>query len=180
MAKSRFESAYLTLKADIVAGRYAPHQRLIETELAAALHVSRITLRAAFIKLHEDGMVELEPNRGARVRSLSTAQLVLAMQVRTMLKTLAAASAAQNATATDIRDLRRLLLKMEQAKDGKDYVKQTRAFDDRIVAVARNPYLSDALERLSYPIVRAHYNESLSPGAREQVCAESRGILGAI
>src|SRR5262245_23697225 len=70
-ARGQLEYAYTRLKDAIMTGVYMPHQRLIEAEVTQALGVSRTTLRAALIRLHEEGLVEIEVNRGARVRAFS-------------------------------------------------------------------------------------------------------------
>src|SRR5690349_19884 len=70
-ARGQLEYAYQRLKDAIMNGVYMPHQRLIEAEVTQALGVSRTTLRAALIRLHEEGLVEIEVNRGARVRAFS-------------------------------------------------------------------------------------------------------------
>jgi DNA-binding GntR family transcriptional regulator len=56
--------------------RYAPGQRLIAADLADEYGVSRAPVREALHMLAGEGVVELTPNRGARIRKLSTEQLV--------------------------------------------------------------------------------------------------------
>ena len=72
-ACTRVEATYQRLKRHIMEGVYTPRQRLIETEVAPMLGVSRATLRAAFIRLQHEGLVEIQPNRGAQVRAFSVA-----------------------------------------------------------------------------------------------------------
>ena len=59
------------LKDGILAGRYAPGQRLIEADLTRDLGVSRGPLREAFRKLTAEGLIESVPNKGAVVRRLA-------------------------------------------------------------------------------------------------------------
>ncbi len=54
--------------AAIMAGRFAPGERLSEPLLAQELGVSRTPVREALMRLAEEGLVELVPGRGARVR----------------------------------------------------------------------------------------------------------------
>src|SRR4051794_30600586 len=89
-ARGQLEYTYQRLKDAITNGVYMPHQRLIEAEVTQALGVSRTTLRAALIRLHEDGLVEIEVNRGARVRAFSLDEAVQILLVREVLEGLAA------------------------------------------------------------------------------------------
>jgi DNA-binding GntR family transcriptional regulator len=60
----------------VMRGRYAPGQRLIAGDLAEEYQVSRAPVREALHMLAGEGVVELTPNRGARIRRLSTSELV--------------------------------------------------------------------------------------------------------
>jgi GntR family transcriptional regulator, rspAB operon transcriptional repressor len=62
---------YRLLRDRIVGMRLLPGERLSEAEIARALEVSRQPVREAFIKLSEDGLVEIRPQRGTYVRRIS-------------------------------------------------------------------------------------------------------------
>src|SRR6187455_2585397 len=64
------------LRAAILRGEFAPLQRLIETELAERFGTSRFVLRNALTRLAAEGLVELQPNRGARVREISVEEAI--------------------------------------------------------------------------------------------------------
>ena len=102
-ACSRAEAAYQQLKHDIMEGVYTPRQRLVETDIAATLGVSRATLRTVLIRLQHEGLIDIQPNRGAQVRAFSVAEAVQILQVREVLEGLAAALAAEKATASPAR-----------------------------------------------------------------------------
>ncbi|WP_417613636.1 GntR family transcriptional regulator [Parasphingorhabdus sp.] len=55
----------------VMAGRFAPGQRLIAADLADEYAVSRAPVREALHMLAGEGVVELVANRGARIRRLS-------------------------------------------------------------------------------------------------------------
>src|SRR4051794_18778067 len=78
---TRFESAYQRLKSDIINGIYSPNQRLVEIDLTKTLEVSRPTVRAVLVRLQQDGLIELEANRGARVRAFSLAEAIEVLKV---------------------------------------------------------------------------------------------------
>jgi len=57
-------------------GRYEPGQRLVSQDLSREFHVSRAPVREALHVLAGEGVVDLVPNRGARLRRLPIAQLM--------------------------------------------------------------------------------------------------------
>lgn len=61
-------------------GRLVPGQRLIEADLVAQLQIGRGPVREALRILAGDGVIELIPNRGARVREVSRERVVHMMQ----------------------------------------------------------------------------------------------------
>ena len=63
-------SVYELVREDIISGRLASNQRVKIAELAKRLGTSSIPIREALQRLSGEGMVVLEPNRGARVRSI--------------------------------------------------------------------------------------------------------------
>ena len=60
----------------VMKGRYAPGQRLIASDLAEDFDVSRAPVREALHVLAGEGVVDLIPNRGARIRKLPVTELV--------------------------------------------------------------------------------------------------------
>jgi DNA-binding GntR family transcriptional regulator len=76
----------VALRDEILDGSIQAGTPLREVELAAAYEVSRHTLRAALRALAGEGIVEIEPHRGARVAALDREQLVGLFEVRTALE----------------------------------------------------------------------------------------------
>ncbi len=72
---------------------FQPGQRLIETEVAAALGVSRLPLREALKSLESQGVVISTPHRGTRLMEVNEARLKNVLDVRVQLETLALATA---------------------------------------------------------------------------------------
>lgn len=60
----------------IMSGQLVQGQRLVAADLAERFNMSRAPIREALQKLAGDGVVELLPNRGARIRVLSIAELI--------------------------------------------------------------------------------------------------------
>jgi DNA-binding GntR family transcriptional regulator len=83
------------LRDDIRAGRLAPGQRLVEAELTRRLGVSRGPVREAFARLQSEGLVSIEPNRGASVRRMERKELEDLFWLRARLGADSAALAAK-------------------------------------------------------------------------------------
>lgn len=90
------QQAYLALRGGIIVGRYGEGSVLKENGLAHDLGVSRIPIRGAIIRLHNDGFLRTTPRRSARVAEWSAAAINELFDVRLSLEGLAARLAAQN------------------------------------------------------------------------------------
>src|ERR1700744_6124327 len=107
--------ALAALRQSILSGGVAPGQRLVEEELASMLGVTRQSLRAALLDLAAEGLVERTPNRGARVRVVTTEEAVAITECRMGLEALCAAKAAEVVTDEQAAQLRELAASIEQA-----------------------------------------------------------------
>lgn len=88
------EQAAVQLRRAILDGELAPGARLGEVELAAQLGMSRTPVREALRSLSAQGLVEILPNRGARVVRWSATDLQEIYELRAMLESHAARRAA--------------------------------------------------------------------------------------
>ncbi|TKR53824.1 GntR family transcriptional regulator [Allopusillimonas ginsengisoli] len=73
---------YRSLRLQIIRAQLLPGSRLSEAECAQEFDVSRQPVREAFIKLSEEGLVEVRPQRGTLVRKISIAAVLEARFVR--------------------------------------------------------------------------------------------------
>lgn len=80
------EQATESIKNAILAGDLVPGQLYTAGELGRELNVSRTPIREALQELARRGLVEIEKNRGMRVRSTSVESLIEVFQVRLMLE----------------------------------------------------------------------------------------------
>ncbi len=108
------------LRQQILDGRLAGGLRLVQSEIAARLGVSRIPVRDAFRKLEGLGLVESDDRGNCFVRTQSLSDLREVYEIRRRLETLAAARAVARASERDIRRLEGLLEGMERAAAADD------------------------------------------------------------
>ena len=84
------EQALDQLRNAVTSGEIAPGTRLVETELSAALGISRGTLREALRQLQQEGLVEAGDRGRLTVRTLADAEILDMFDVRAALEGLAA------------------------------------------------------------------------------------------
>src|SRR6185437_10776150 len=115
--------AFATLREAIHSGDLAPGQRLVEEDLAGTIGVTRQSLRAALLDLTAEGLVERIPNRGARVRVVTTEEAVAITECRMALEALCAVKAAERITDADAAQLRELAEDLKQSVADADPLK---------------------------------------------------------
>lgn len=107
------EQTVQRLRRFILEGDIEPGARLGEVELAAQLGVSRTPVREALRALSSQGLVEILPNRGARVARWSVQDLEEIYELRVMLESHAARRAAGRMSTADVDVLTELCEQME-------------------------------------------------------------------
>jgi DNA-binding GntR family transcriptional regulator len=108
------ESAVERLRSEILDGTIVQGSRLRETELSSQLGVSRTPVREALRLLAAEGLVEVLPNRGARVVEWSAQDIEEMYDLRVMLESHAAARAAERIEPEALARLTELCTRMEQ------------------------------------------------------------------
>ncbi len=182
-ASSRLEQAYRRLREGILAGSYSPNQRLVEAELCVELAVSRGTLRMALARLEQEGLIELELNRGARVKSFNLEEALDLLRVREALEGLAAGLAAERATDDELAQVGQLLEEMESLSAAGDLFGYSRANQElhrAVIAAARSPHTERLLGAVSYPLIRYQFRTILVPGRTADSVAEHRELVAAL
>ncbi|MGE0151532.1 MAG: GntR family transcriptional regulator [Reyranellaceae bacterium] len=104
----------------ILNGRFQPGVRLIEKELCELTGASRTSVREALRQLETEGLVEVLPNKGPIVASISAKQARSLYQVRAALESLAGDLFARNATDAQMARLEAAVEEVAQAYDNGD------------------------------------------------------------
>jgi len=99
------DAALDALRSAILDGRLRPGDRLKEELLASMLGTSRTPIRRALAILQEEGLVEVLPRKGARVRSFDAEELNDIYQLRSVLEAHSAALATDNMTDEGLTEL---------------------------------------------------------------------------
>ena len=114
------EIAYDVLKKAIITGEIPAGERIVETEYADRLHISRTPLREALRKLERDGLVEYVMRRGVIVHAFTTEDVEQIYTIRNSLEMLTLPYIIENATAEDIAALREKLAEMDKLMEKDD------------------------------------------------------------
>jgi DNA-binding GntR family transcriptional regulator len=133
------------LRQRIVEGLVAPGAKLNERELSELLQVSRTPLREAIKMLAAEGLVELLPNRGAVVASMSEQDVADTFEVIAGLEGQSGELAAQRVTEPELAEIRALHYEMLAAFTRRDlptYYRLNAQIHTLINAAARNPVLT--------------------------------------
>ena len=106
------------LRKEIYAGQRQPTEHLKEIRLAETYSVSRMIIRQVLGQLATEGLVVIEPYKGASVAVVTIDQIYETYRVVAMLEGFSAKLAAENVTDDDIERLSILLEKQKKIKEG--------------------------------------------------------------
>jgi DNA-binding GntR family transcriptional regulator len=176
-------TAYRRLREGIASGQFHPNERLVEATVATRLGVGRTAVRAALVRLDQEGLVTLEPNRGARVRLISDREALEIEEVRATLEAMLARRSASRATPTDLRELRQVVVEMRQRVEKNDaigYSDLNARFHQRIWAAADHATASRLVGSLKSQSIRLQYQTILRPGRTERSLREHEAIFNAL
>ena len=144
------ENVFRRIQAAIVKGEIAPGSKISEPELARTYGISRGPLREAIHRLEGQRLLVRVPHVGARVVSLSHAELIELYEIRESLEGMACRLAAERMTDAEIEELRQVLHTHERDEAfqaGLGYYQQEGDFDFhyRIIQGAGNRTLTQCL-----------------------------------
>jgi DNA-binding GntR family transcriptional regulator len=171
------------LRSAITDGELAPGARLVEADLVELFGVSRSNVRLAIDALAADGLVERIPNRGARVRVVSTEEAVAITEARMVLEALIARKAADRATDDDVARLRAQVGLMRDAVEAGDlltYSALIQQLHGMIRDLADQPVAKGLVDRLQAQLVRHQFRLSLRPGRPQVSLSGLTAVVDAI
>lgn len=135
----------------ILAGEYAPGDKLNEAALALKLGVSRGPVREAFRMLDEAGLVRTEKNRGVFVRDIPLDEAVEIFELRATMEELVGRRLAASMTTEQQVEIETLVHAMEasvKTRDSHSYHLLNLQFHDRLVEMAGNRKLAAVYRKL--------------------------------
>ncbi len=178
------EKVYSALKRDIIYGTFQPGEALSEKELAKRYKASRTPVREAAVRLQNDRLLRIVPNRGYFVAQITLQVLNDIYEFRNAVECAAAELAAvKGATADAVEQLTKLAdvtCSPEDRKSCVRFIEADTAFHMGIARLARNQMLLQSIgearsqmERIMFAAIDIDYYGEL-PGR------EHHDILNAI
>jgi len=146
---NRAAEVYEQLRLAIVKGSIRPNERLIESELAEQLDVSRTPVRESMLRLAGDGLI-ISRGRGWIVREHSPEEIQEVFEVRAALEGFAAGLAAQRATNSELEGIQAIhhtYISSVRGSSRGHLVEHNDDFHDAVIAAARNTLLAEQIRR---------------------------------
>ncbi len=142
--KSLKELALEHLREKIINGQLEMGERLSERKISDELGVSKSPIREALARLQDEGLVVIEPQKGAHVFTLSETEVAQICDFRLAIEYAAFELALERNAKALTQDMARIVEKMIEAKeqgDNQTYLSLDADFHQLIFQYSANPYL---------------------------------------
>jgi GntR family transcriptional regulator, rspAB operon transcriptional repressor len=106
------------LRTAIIRAELLPGQLISEIEMSKRFSISRQPVREAFIKLGEERLLEVRPQRGTFIRKISVKEVMDARHLREIIEISIVREVTNNHDASLIRNLRNIITKQQKVKTG--------------------------------------------------------------
>lgn len=177
------EHVYDQLKRRILTGQIKPGTRMMEIDLAADLGVSRTPVREAIRELSKEGLVSIEPRRGAYASEISVKDMIDTLTVRENLDALAAYLASSRITKSEEKKLLELTDKYAAAIESGDMdtmIRADEAFHKRVARLSGNKTLYQVVRTVQTQVLRFRYLYYEDLANYKNMPAEHREIIEAL
>jgi DNA-binding GntR family transcriptional regulator len=167
----------------IVSGELGPGQKISEKELCARFDISRTPVREALKALAVEGMVELLPQRGARVMTITDEELNELFPIIACIEALAGELACDAITPSQLEDIKALHDKMVIAYDRSErleYSRLNRAVHLSIFQSAKNTSLLALYRNLELRIRNIRHTVRQRPEDWHQAILDHQEMIEAL
>ncbi|WP_428030930.1 GntR family transcriptional regulator [Ancylobacter sp.] len=174
---------YDMLRECIVGGEMLPGASVSEKELAERHQVSRTPIREALLRLAEERLIDIFPQRGTFVSRINVEALRDGMVIREALERVAVRRASARVSDADIAELRLVLDRQEMSERARDWAgfhAGDEEFHRRVAILSGHPNLWRVARQEKVQIDRCRVLHLPMSGRREMVMQEHRAILDAL
>jgi DNA-binding GntR family transcriptional regulator len=164
-------------------GMLTPGSRVPELQLCEQFGVSRTPLREALKVLAFEGVVELLPNRGARVAKLTKATLKNTFEVMQNLEALAGELAGERISEAELANIEALhyqMLSYYKSGNMKEYLLVNQQIHEAIVVASQNDVLIDVYKNLNHRVRRVRFTAELSSAYWSKAVGEHEAMVEAL
>lgn len=180
---SLHEELVARLQDMIVEGSLAPGEKVPERELCERFGVSRTPMREALKVLAAEGLLVLEPNRGARVRTVTLAELEEAFPLMGAFEALAGELACRHVTEAQlarVREAHARMLDCHAARDLQGYFRHNQRIHELIMVASGNALLGTMYRSLAVRVRRARYLANMDEARWQAAVDEHERMLEAL
>lgn len=177
------QQIYRILRRDIVHCLIPPGTPLSEKEVSVRFDVSRQPVREAFIKLAENGLIQIRPQRGSYVNKISLAQVRNGCFVRQAIERAVARRAARLITDEQLYYLEQNLNQQRTAIDRQqlnDFFLLDDEFHQKLAQIANCQLAWDTVENIKAAIDRVRYMSLDHVTPHEMLLRQHRDIFSAL
>ncbi len=171
---------YEQLIAEIRSGVLKPGDRLIETDLAKRLGLSRTPVREAIRQLESDGLVTHQPRNGATVRKLDYSEITELYEMRAVLEGTAARFAARAASEVELAELEAINQEMREAPNSQALFGANRQFHNVLLNAARNRFLIKSVEAIQKTLLILGASTMEEADRAQQAIEEHESLLDSL
>jgi DNA-binding GntR family transcriptional regulator len=171
------------LREMIIEGQLTAGARLNERALCDRLRVSRTPLREAFRLLAADGLVHIQPNRGAQVIALSEKDIRESFEVMGALEALSGDLACRHISDGEIAEIKALTFEMQACHARRDlpaYYHLNREIHDRINAAGHNQLLSQVYKTINLRLQNLRFRSNLNHDKWDKAMQEHADMVDAL
>lgn len=151
------EVVYKFLFEEIITLNMMPGEKLNEAQLAKSMDVSRSPIQVAIKQLCEEGLVEKSKGKTSRVSSVEYEDCMRLSEARIGIEGEAAFHSAKRITASELKELKILIMQMEEATNIGEYQKipyLDHQFHEIIIKSSQNLYIINSYDRIKNKILR--------------------------
>ena len=151
------EKVYSVIRDEILDGRIAPGERLVEARLAGEIKTSRTPIREALHMLEREGLLEAIPRVGYRVKRIRWEEIEEICEIRAVNEILAARWAMKRITAKELGVLENNLRQADKDIRGghlKGFVERDGEFHDILARASGSERLLELCQMLRRHMLR--------------------------
>jgi DNA-binding GntR family transcriptional regulator len=179
-ARSLPEQIAEWLSEEILREELAPGERITEMAVAERFGVSRGPVRDAFKLLELQGLVSIQPRRGARVTELNAQEVDEIFLIRAVLGGLAARMMMEKAPEAVISDFIHRARKIRELVPNREkFYQESSALSDVMTAYGGEGRLAELMRSLQKSVQRVRYHTFGDRKAREETAELFREVAGA-
>ncbi len=170
------------LRAAIIRGDLVPGQAISEIEMSKKFSISRQPVREAFIKLGEERLIEVLPQRGTYIRKISVKEVLDARHLREIIEVSIVREVTEKHDAALIKTLRSLIAAQRKVKQGDNqaYLLLDEEFHRTLAMHAGREYMWRVTEGIKAQMNRVRFLTFDSATPMPQLTDEHSGVVDAI